>query len=68
LYLCALLKSKYGPMTGSAQRASSLGDARRTVAKIFGMGKSSKSKPGTLLESARALYDKLNKEIAKIDA
>jgi uncharacterized protein (DUF2225 family) len=38
------------------------------VAKIFGMGKSSKSKPGTLLESARALYDKLNKELAEIEA
>jgi uncharacterized protein (DUF2225 family) len=68
LYLCALLKSKYGPMTGNVQRAASLGDARRTVAKIFGMGKSSKAKPGTLLESARALFDKLNREIAEIEA
>jgi uncharacterized protein (DUF2225 family) len=68
LYLCALLKSKYGPMTGSAQRSASLEDARRTVAKIFGMGKSSKSKPGALLESARALYDRINREIAEIEA
>jgi uncharacterized protein (DUF2225 family) len=55
-------------MTGSAQRSASLEDARRTVAKIFGMGKSSKSKPGALLESARALYDKINREIAEIEA
>jgi uncharacterized protein (DUF2225 family) len=68
LYLCALLKSKYGPMAGNAQRAASLEDAKRTVAKIFGMGKFSKSKPGILLESARSLYDKLNKELAEIDA
>jgi uncharacterized protein (DUF2225 family) len=68
LYLCALLKSKYGPMSGSAQRAASLEDAKRTVAKIFGMGKFSKSKPGILLESARALYDKLNKELTEIGA
>ncbi|MDR3123684.1 MAG: DUF2225 domain-containing protein [Treponema sp.] len=68
LYLCALLKSKYGPMSGNVQRAASLEDAKRTVAKIFGMGKSSKSKPGVLLESARALYDKLNKELAEIGA
>jgi uncharacterized protein (DUF2225 family) len=67
LYLCALLKSKYGPMADAAQRTASLEDARRTVAKIFGMGKSSKAKPGTLLESARALYDKINREIAQID-
>ncbi|MDR2739972.1 MAG: DUF2225 domain-containing protein [Treponema sp.] len=68
LYLCALLKSKYGPMADAAQRTASLEDARRTVAKIFGMGKFSKAKPGTLLESARALYDKINREIAQIDA
>jgi uncharacterized protein (DUF2225 family) len=68
LYICALLKSKYGPMSGNAQRVASLEDAKRTVAKIFGMGKFSKSKPGVLLESARALYDKLNKELTEIDA
>jgi uncharacterized protein (DUF2225 family) len=68
LYLCALLKSKYGPMAGNAQRAASLEEAKRTVAKIFGMGKFSKSKPGILLESARSLYDKLNKELAEIDS
>ena len=68
LYLCALLKSKYGPMSGSSQRAAALEDAKRTVAKIFGMGKFSKSKPGVLLESARALYDKLNRELADVEA
>jgi uncharacterized protein (DUF2225 family) len=67
LYLCALLKSKYGPMSGNAQRSASLEEAKRTVAKIFGMGKFSKSKPGVLLESARALYEKLNKELAEVD-
>jgi uncharacterized protein (DUF2225 family) len=68
LYLCALLKAKYGPMSGRDQRSASLEEAKRTVAKIFGMGKFSKSKPGVLLESARALYNNLNKELAEIDA
>ncbi|WP_010258350.1 DUF2225 domain-containing protein [Treponema primitia] len=68
LYLCALLKSKYGPMADAAQRIASLEEAKRTVAKIFGMGKSSKSKPGSLLESARSLYESINKEITQIDA
>jgi uncharacterized protein (DUF2225 family) len=68
LYLCALLKSKYGPMSGGSQRSASLEDAKRTVAKIFGMGKFSKSKPGVLLESARALYDRLSKELAEADS
>jgi uncharacterized protein (DUF2225 family) len=65
LYLCALLKSKYGPMASPAQRTTSLEEAKRTVAKVFGMGKSSKSKPGSLLENARVLYDQLNKELNK---
>ncbi|GHV25221.1 membrane protein [Spirochaetia bacterium] len=68
LYLCALLKSKYGPASDTAQRIASLEEARRTVAKIFGMGKSSKSKPGSLLESAKALYANINKELTEINA
>jgi uncharacterized protein (DUF2225 family) len=68
LYLCALLKSKYGPMADAAQRAASLEDAKRTVSKIFGMGKISKSKPGSLLESAKILYDNISKELNQSDA
>jgi uncharacterized protein (DUF2225 family) len=67
LYLCALLKTKYGPMSDPAQRLASLEEAKRTVARVFGMGKSSKSKPGVLLENARALYDSLNKELNQTD-
>jgi uncharacterized protein (DUF2225 family) len=55
-------------MADAAQRIASLEEAKRTVAKIFGMGKSSKSKPGSLLESARSLYESINKEISQIDA
>ncbi|GHT85922.1 membrane protein [Spirochaetia bacterium] len=68
LYLCALLKSKYGPSSDAAQRTASLEEARRTVAKIFGMGKSSKAKPGSLLESAKALYENISKELNQSDA
>ncbi|MDR1318743.1 MAG: DUF2225 domain-containing protein [Treponema sp.] len=68
LYLCAYLRYKYGPSDNSAQRTASLEDARRTIAKIFGMGKSSKDKPGPLLEHAREIYDAINKELAESDA
>jgi uncharacterized protein (DUF2225 family) len=68
LYLCALLKSKYGPSFDAAQRTASLEEARRTVSKIFDMGKSSKSKPGSLLESARALYENISKELNQNNA
>jgi uncharacterized protein (DUF2225 family) len=68
LYLCAYLRYKYGPAGDSSQRASSLEDARRTIAKMFGMGKSSKDKPGPLLEHAREIYDAINKELNEADA
>jgi uncharacterized protein (DUF2225 family) len=68
LYMCALLRYKYGPAHTPEERKSSLEDARRTIAKLFGMGKSSKDKPGAFLELARKLYDTLNKELNEGDA
>ncbi|MDR2211671.1 MAG: DUF2225 domain-containing protein [Spirochaetaceae bacterium] len=67
LYLSALLKLKYGPRENSLARAESLQSAKRTIAKMFGLGKSSKSKPGPLLEHARELYDNINKELNETD-
>ena len=65
LYICAHLRYKYGPADDASQRKTSLEEARRTIAKLFGMGKSSKDKPGAFLEHARVLYDTINKEIAE---
>ncbi|MDR2095776.1 MAG: DUF2225 domain-containing protein [Treponema sp.] len=67
LYLGALLRLKYGPRKNTELRISQLGEAKRTIAKIFGIGKSSKSKPGPLLEYARSLYEQLNKELNETD-
>jgi uncharacterized protein (DUF2225 family) len=67
LYLSALLKLKYGPVGDTEQRVESLSSAKRTIAKIFGLGKSSKSKPGPLLEHARELYENIGKEINETD-
>ncbi|MDR2746510.1 MAG: DUF2225 domain-containing protein [Treponema sp.] len=66
LYLCAYLRFKYGP-SEPAQRRLSLEEARRTIAKIFGMGKSSRDKPGPLLDHARQIYDTINKELNESD-
>ncbi|MDR0322772.1 MAG: DUF2225 domain-containing protein [Treponema sp.] len=63
LYMCAYLRYKYGPANDAAQRTSSLEDARRTIAKLFGMGRSSKDKPGAFLELARKLYDTINHDL-----
>ncbi|MDR2493779.1 MAG: DUF2225 domain-containing protein [Spirochaetaceae bacterium] len=67
LYLSALLSYRYGPVTDSAHRISYLGNAKRTIAKMFGLGKSSKSKPGPLLEHARNIYDRINQELNESD-
>jgi uncharacterized protein (DUF2225 family) len=66
LYLCAYLRYKFGP-TEPEQRQRSLEEARRTIAKIFGMGKSSRDKPGPLLDHARQIYDAINKELNEND-
>jgi uncharacterized protein (DUF2225 family) len=67
LYLSALLQFKYGARDDSAKRVELLGESKRTIAKIFGLGKSSKSKPGPLLEHGRNIYDAINKELNETD-
>lgn len=59
LYLSALLEFKYGPRSNPEKRIEILTYHRRSLAKMFGLGRSTKSKPGPLLEHARALYDNL---------
>ncbi|MDR2798941.1 MAG: DUF2225 domain-containing protein [Treponema sp.] len=67
LYLFALLNFKYGPREDSSLRRAYLGEAKRIIARIFGLGKSSKNKPGPLLEHARNIYNDINKELNEID-
>jgi len=64
LYMCAYLRYKYGPAHNEEERKTSLEDARRTIAKLFGMGKASKDKPGAFLELARKLYDTINQDLS----
>jgi uncharacterized protein (DUF2225 family) len=45
------------------ERREALEDIKRTIAKMFGLGRTSKSKPGPLLENARALYDNIGREL-----
>jgi uncharacterized protein (DUF2225 family) len=63
LYICAYLRYNYGAANNDEERKLSLEDARRTIAKLFGMGKASKDKPGAFLEHARMLYDTINKRL-----
>ncbi|GHU09794.1 membrane protein [Spirochaetia bacterium] len=67
LYITGILRLKYGQEKNQEERAEALGEIKRTIAKIFGLGKSSKNKPGPLLEQARNLYDSINKELNETD-
>jgi uncharacterized protein (DUF2225 family) len=68
LYITGLLEYKYGDTNDPDRRKAAIDEAKRTLAKMFGMGKSSKSKPGPLMEKSRALYDDFAKELAEFDA
>lgn len=61
IYLCGLLEYKYGQQNDIQLRLKKLSESKTAIARIFGLGKSSKSKPGPLLEHARNLYDNLSK-------
>ena len=67
LYLSALLRYKYGFHDHPQVRAKTLDEAKRTIARIFGVGKSSKGKPGPLLEHVRNLYDNITKDQNETD-
>ena len=63
IYLSCLLEYKYGQRKDIAVRLKKLESCKHSIARIFGLGKSSKAKPGPLLEHSRALYDNLNAEL-----
>jgi uncharacterized protein (DUF2225 family) len=61
IYLCGLLEYKYGQTADIQLRLKKLNESKTAIARIFGLGKSSKNKPGPLLEHARNLYDSISK-------
>jgi len=64
IYLCGLLEYKYGQQEDIQLRLKKLNESKTAIARIFGLGKSSKNKPGPLLEHARNLYDKIAKLVS----
>ncbi len=63
LYLAALLEFRYGQKTNIEKRHNQLRYNKIALAKLFGLGKSTKAKPGPILEHARTLYDNLKEEL-----
>lgn len=64
IYLTVLLEYKYGQTQDIPARLKTLEQNKSSIARIFGLGKSSKNKPGPLLEHSRNLYDNLKKTLA----
>jgi uncharacterized protein (DUF2225 family) len=68
LYITGLLEYRYGPRSDANVRRKALENAKRTIARIFGMGKASKNKPAAILDNARAAYEGIAKELGMADA
>lgn len=67
IYLGALLEYRYGQKKDIEARQKQLKMHKIALAKLFGLGKSSKSKPGPILEHARVLYDLLKDALNETD-
>ena len=67
MYLAALLEYKYGQKLDMEMRLKRLDSHKFSLAKMFGLGKSSKNKPGPILEAARNLYDLLKIELKEVE-
>lgn len=63
LYIYGLLEYRHGPVGDSAKREEALTEAKRTVARLFGMGRASRSKPSAILDNARTLYEEISREL-----
>ena len=63
LYIAGLLDWLYGPRKDRERRRIGLERSKRSIARIFGMGRASKDKPVALLDNARDVYEEIAKEL-----
>jgi len=63
LFISSLLIYRYGESDEIESRIQRLESAKRTISKIFGSGRSSKSKPSQILDLSKDLYEQISKEI-----
>ena len=67
IYLSGVLEYKYGPRQDLEKREATLASSKRAIAKLFGLGKRSKNKPGPLLDKARELFDQIKAETKGVE-
>jgi uncharacterized protein (DUF2225 family) len=65
MYLTGYLEYHFGSQANTEVREKSLSSARRAIARLVGMGKSSKSKPSAIIEKAKDLHKLLGEEVEK---
>jgi len=66
LYVSAILTMKIGSKEKDLdKRIENYNNSKKYLSRLFGMGKSTKSRPGELLDKTRDLYDKMNETLAK---
>jgi uncharacterized protein (DUF2225 family) len=68
IYLCGYLEYHFGPRKNEEKRQEALLRAKRSVARIFGMGKASRNKPLPLLENAKDLYNEISTALGQKNA
>jgi hypothetical protein len=66
IYLAAYLDYRYGRTADPERRVASLQYDRRMMAKIFGVGKSSKNRPAAILDNAKEVYEQMGEEIQRL--
>jgi uncharacterized protein (DUF2225 family) len=67
LYVSGVLEVKYGDKDNEDIRNKALMSIKISLGKIFGLGKSTKAKPGPLLEKAKNLYREIADELQEAD-
>lgn len=68
LYVYSVLTMKVGSKEkDAAKRKENLERTKRYLSRVFGVGKSSKEKPGPLIDMTRDLYDKIGTMIDEIE-
>ncbi len=66
LYVSAILTVKIGSREADInKRIQNFENSKRFLSRLFGMGKTSKSRPGELLDKTKDLYEKINEMLEK---
>ncbi len=63
MYMLGYLEYNFGSQSDPEQREKIADQCRRAIARLVGMGKSSKNKPSILIEKAKDLHKLLGEEI-----